>query len=165
MSAHVRGYLSVLRQLLEHRATRGYRSMRFFRYVGKQKTVEKVCDMIAPRDKIVVVGFGNWSNSGCGISRRCSGPVKEIRQRLSNARRSNVMFKNVDEFKSSCTCNTCCLTNIKASSRRGRKWRVGLQYCRTAVEGGRNERQGSQGTALSQQCLWCYVDCSTAVLQ
>ena len=116
MSAHVRGYLSVLRQLLEHRATRGYRSMRFFRYAGKQKTIEKVCDMIAPRDKIVVVGFGNWSNSGCGISRRCSGPVKEIRQRLS--RRSNVMFKNVDEFKSSCTCNTCFerLVNMKASS-------------------------------------------------
>ena len=61
-------------QLQEHRATRGSF------VVGKQKTIEKECDSIARRNKIVVVGLGNWCNSGCGISRRCSGPVKEIRQ-------------------------------------------------------------------------------------
>ena len=116
MNAHVRGYLAVLKRLLEHRATRGYRSMRFFRYVGKQKTIEKVCDMIAPRDKYVVVGFGNWANNGCGISRRCSGPIREIRRRLAS--RPNVMFKNVDEFRSSCTCHKCFekMVNMNATT-------------------------------------------------
>ena len=129
MIAHVRGYLKVLKELLSHRATKGYRSMRFFRYVGKQKTIEKVCDMIAPRDKFVVVGFGNWNNSGCGISRRCSGPITEIRKRV--AARPNVMYKNVDEFRSSCTCHNCFkeLYNMKASSV---KWKM--------IDNGRREK-------------------------
>jgi transposase len=107
--------------------------MRFFRYVGKQKTIEKVCDLIAPKAqkktieekgcdviapkaKKTVVGFGNWSNQGYGISRSCSGPVKEIRKCLS--RRQNVLFKNVDERNTSCTCHGCFqkLVNMKADS-------------------------------------------------
>ena len=121
MQAHIRGYLAALPELLLHRASKGYRSMRFFRYVGKQKAIEKVCDVIAPRDKNTIVGFGNWSNQGNGISRRCSGPLKEIRNRLS--KRHNVLFKNIDERNTSCTCHGCFqkLVNMKAAS--SVKWR------------------------------------------
>jgi hypothetical protein len=114
--AHIRGYLAVLPLLLHHRALKGYRSMRFFRYQGKQKAIEHVCDVVAPKDKLVVVGFGNWNNNGAGISRKCSGPVKEIRHCLS--RRRNVLFKNIDEYKTSCTCHKCFnrLVNMKAAS-------------------------------------------------
>ena len=113
---HVRAYLKALPILLQHRANKGYRSMRFFRYVGKQKTIEKVCDVIAPRAQTTVVGFGNWSNQGYGISRSCSGPIKEIRRCLS--RRKNVLFKNVDERNTSCKCHGCFqrLVNMKADS-------------------------------------------------
>jgi hypothetical protein len=64
----------------------------------------------------VIVGFGDWSNNGLGISRRCSSPISEIRWLLS--RRPNVLFKNVDEFRSSCICHGCRsrLTNMKAAS-------------------------------------------------
>ena len=99
--------------------------MRFFRYVGKQKAIEEVCDMIAPRDTPTIVGFGNWSNQGNGISRPCSGPVKEIRKKLSQ--RGNVLFKNIDERNTSCTCHGCFerLVNMKANSVRWRRGQIG----------------------------------------
>jgi hypothetical protein len=123
MCAHVRGYLAVLSTLLQHRASHGYRSMRFYRFVGKQKAIDAVCNVIAPKDKLTVVGFGNWANQGSGISRKCSGPISEIRKRLS--RRTNVLFKNVDERNTSCTCNGCFqkLINMKADSV---KWRTAV---------------------------------------
>ena len=60
LERHVQAYLGALPTLLQHRTNKGYRSMRFFRYVGKQKAIEEVCDMIAPRDTPTIVGFGKW---------------------------------------------------------------------------------------------------------
>ena len=116
METHIRGYLAVLPELLLHRAAKGYRSMRFMRYVGKQKAIQMVCDVLAPKDKMVVVGFGNWNNTGHGITRRCSGPIKEIRMALK--RRANVLYANVDEAYTSCKCHGCFqrLVNMKADS-------------------------------------------------
>eukprot|EP00798_Chlamydomonas_sp_ICE-L_P003340 gene3340-biopygen21104 len=116
LEGHVKSYLAALPVLLTHRFDKGYRSMRFLRFMGKQKTIEEVCNTIAPRNEVTVVGFGNWSNQGYGIRLSCSGPIKEIRQRLS--RRENVLFKNVDEYKTSCTCHGCFnrLVNMKATS-------------------------------------------------
>lgn len=116
IEAHVRAYLIALPKLLESRFTKGYRSMRFLRYQGKQRAIEKVCDLIAPPGRTVIVGFGNWSNNGSGIRRSCSGPIREIRQRLS--RRHNVHFKNIDEKYTSCTCHGCFarLTNMRADT-------------------------------------------------
>jgi len=123
LAAHATAYLAALPGLLLHRAERGYRSMRFFRYVGKQKTVDAVCDLIAPRHQLAIVGFGNWSNLGHGIRRSCSGPVKDIKRRLSH--RPNVLFRTIDEFRSSCLCSCCHgrLTNMRARSMvRRRVW-------------------------------------------
>ena len=127
LETHIRAYLAALPTLLQHRASKGYKSMRFFRYVGKQKAIDAVCDVIAPRDRITVVGFGNWSNQGDGISRKCSGPMKEIRKRLSG--RTNVLFKNVDERNTSCTCHGCFqkLENMEAASVKWRKAPDGSQ--------------------------------------
>ena len=120
IEAHVRAYLIALPKLLESRFTKGYRSMRFLRYQGKQRAIEKVCDLIAPPGRTVIVGFGNWSNNGSGIRRSCSGPIREIRQRLS--RRHNVHFKNIDEKYTSCTCHGCFarLANMRADTVRVR---------------------------------------------
>ena len=116
MEAHIRGYLSVLPQLLQHRAKKGFRSMRFLRYVGRQKAIEMVCDVVAPKDRFVVVGFGNWNNQGHGITRQCSGPIRDIRMALK--RRNNVCFKNIAENYTSCRCSNCFerLINMKADS-------------------------------------------------
>ena len=129
IEAHIRGYLEVLPKLLMHRATRGYRAMRFMRYVRKQKAIETVCDVVAPRDKFVVVGFGNWNNNGQGIKRHCSGPVAEIRRALK--RRRNVLYTNIDERNTSCKCHGCHerLVNMKADS----------VVCRKSQDGGRDK--------------------------
>lgn len=115
LTEHATAYLAALPTLLQHRAAKGYRSMRFSRFMGKQKAIETVCDEIAPTDRMAVVGFGDWSNNGSGISRRCSGPIKEIKHRLSH--RPNVLFKSIDEYRSSCICNSCHsrLTNMRAA--------------------------------------------------
>ena len=147
IEAHVRAYLIALPKLLESRFTKGYRSMRFLRYQGKQRAIEKVCDLIAPPGRTVIVGFGNWSNNGSGIRRSCSGPIREIRQRLS--RRHNVHFKNIDEKYTSCTCHGCFarLSNMRADTVRARVNKYGevirkevqnnkvhkVLHCRTSV--------------------------------
>jgi hypothetical protein len=99
-SAYVRWLLKELPVLLWHRATKGYRNMRFMRYVGKQRTVSRIVDALAPRSQRIVLGFGDWSiGNASPISRPRSGPVEEIKREL--ARRSNVMLMDIDEFRTS----------------------------------------------------------------
>ena len=101
----VKSYLTSFQTLLQHRASMGYRNMRFLRYVFKKKTVSMIGDMIAPRDRIVVVGFGDWRGpNGSPISRKCTGPLQEIRRELRA--RSNVSMYEVDEAYTSKRC--CC---------------------------------------------------------
>jgi len=52
LSAFTRSYLAVYRTLLLHRATRGYRAMRFTRYVFKQQTVSAICDLRLQRRRL-----------------------------------------------------------------------------------------------------------------
>jgi hypothetical protein len=111
----VKSYLSSFQTLLQHRSAMGYRNMRFMRYVFKKKTVSKICNMLAPRDRIVVVGFGDWRGpNGSPISRKCTGPLQEIRRELKA--RSNVSMYEVDESYSSKRC-CCChgdMVNMRA---------------------------------------------------
>jgi hypothetical protein len=101
----VKEYLSSFQTILQHRAALGYRKMRFLRYVFKKKVVSKICDMVAPRDRVVIVGFGDWRGpNGSPISRKCSGPLQEIRRELKA--RPNVCMHEVDEAYSSKRC--CC---------------------------------------------------------
>ena len=130
--------------------------MHFLRQVGKQKAIEAVCDMVAPRDKLTVVGFGNWSNNGTGISRRCSGPIREIRQVLS--RRPNVLYTNIDEHKTSCVCSECFerLVNMKADTVKRRRVSDGGGQSNVVVNGQRVHKVlhccNSVGSAAQKQC-------------
>ena len=115
-TSFARTYLNVFRRMLAHRASKGYRNMRFMRYVFKKKTVERICDMIAPKDKPgVVVGFGNWRGpNGTPISRRCMGPLQDIKRVLNS--RSNVWMVEIDEMYSSkrcCNCH-CDMVNMRS---------------------------------------------------
>ena len=74
------------------------------RFVFKQKAVQKICDMIAPKDNCTIVGFGDWRGpNGTPISRRCTGPLQEIKRKLRG--RNNVWMLNIDEH---CTSKRCC---------------------------------------------------------
>lgn len=113
----LREYLRCLVPLLRHREHRGYRKMRFFRYTGRQRAIVEICNLIAPRDRFSHVGFGDWNGGhrSC-VSRRTSGPLKEIKRELS--RRSNVHLRILDEYKSSQMCSKCHerLKNMRAKS-------------------------------------------------
>jgi hypothetical protein len=104
--------LACLPTLLKHRAEKGYRSMRFLRFVYKKKAINEICEIVAPKNKVTVVGFGDWSGGkGTPISRRCAGPLQEIKLELN--KRNNVVMRSIHEMKTSITCNHCLqkLTN------------------------------------------------------
>ncbi len=115
----VKSYLATFRTLLEHRAKRGYRTMRFMRYVFKQRAIAEICDLIAPDGYYTVAGYGDWRGlNGTPIKRRWSGPQEEIRRALQ--RRRNVLFWNMWEYKTSVTCHETWrrLTNMRAKTTR-----------------------------------------------
>ncbi len=113
--AYIEAYLAKLPTLLRHRARRRYRDLRFLRFVHKQRAVADICDLIAPKDKITFVGFGNWSGLGDSpIKRRCSGPLQAVKMELR--KRANVVMHSVHERNTSCTCHGCYqrLSNMRA---------------------------------------------------
>jgi hypothetical protein len=132
--ALVTDYLDVVRGLIDHRFNKGYRNMRFLRYVFKQKAVNEICNMIAPPDQFTVVGFGDWNGPGrtC-IKRRYCGPLQDIKRELKR-RTDSVAFRTVWEYLTSMTCHLTWkrLTNMVAASTTQPKRRPGLQG---AVEG------------------------------
>jgi hypothetical protein len=105
---HIRELLAVLSDLLTHRAARGYRNMRFTRYQQKQKAVEEIGLLIAPRrtdSRRTVVGFGDFSLRNSVVSRKTCGPLQAIRRRLGE--RPDVVLLAVDEHLTSMTCCAC----------------------------------------------------------
>lgn len=117
VEAYARAHLKVVRELLEHRASRGYRNMRFMRYIYRNKAIDAICEMVAPSGIDTVIGFEDWSGlHKCVISRRTCGPLQEIKKRL--ARSSHVTFLSIDRHRTSKVC-CCChgeLCNKKAKA-------------------------------------------------
>ena len=108
-------YLSVLDQMLAHRASKGYRAMRFLRYVKKKEAVEEIVELMAPKENVVILGFGDWKWPGkTPISRKTCGPIQDIKYALS--KRKNVVMEEIDEYGSSKHCSCChsVMTNMKA---------------------------------------------------
>ncbi len=111
-------YLAEVRGLLRHRAERGYRNMRFMRYVFKQRAVSDICDLIAAPEQFTVVGFGNWAGpNGSPIRRRFCGPLQDIKRELVR-RTSSALIRSVDEYRTSKVCHVTRteLVNMKATS-------------------------------------------------
>ncbi len=113
-----RTYLAQVRGLLIHRAERGYRNMRFMRYMFKQKAVSDIATMIAPKGVFTVVGFGDWSGpGGSPIKRRFCGPLQEIKRELGR-RTEACLLRSVWEYRTSKVCNVTRteLVNMVAES-------------------------------------------------
>jgi len=135
-------YLSSLSTLLMHRRVRGYRKLRFCRYGHKLRSINEMCDRIAPRDKTVIVGFGDWQGpKDSPISRKTVGPLSELKKAL--ALRPNVILLLIDEYLTSRTDSDTHLplTNMKGMttrhSRDGKKYTVRgkihkVLHCRTS---------------------------------
>lgn len=101
LSNQTMSYLASVRQLHGHRASRGYRNMRFLRYTFKKKAVKEICDMLAPPNEFTIVGFGDWGGpNGTLIKRRYSGPLQEIKKELKR-RTDSVLFRPIWEYKTS----------------------------------------------------------------
>ena len=118
IEAYLKVYLANAKSLLQHRAKRGYRSMRFLRYIGKQQSIQEICNLVAPPKMKTVVGFGDWKGAGNScISRKTCGPLQDIKFELS--RRVGVYMEEIDEYNSSKTCCVChqhSLVNMKTRS-------------------------------------------------
>ena len=103
------------KELLEHRMK--YRGPRFLRHMYRDKIIDEICDLIAPKDKVVIVGFGDWKLSNKSpISRKTCGPIEDIKKRLRS--RTNVWILDIDEYCTSQKCSCChqVLSNSKAYS-------------------------------------------------
>ena len=140
-------YLSSVRELHEHRATKGYRNMRFMRYVFKQKAIQEICDLMAPPDEFTVVGFGDWSGpNGTPIKRRFAGPLQDIKRELKR-RTDSVAFRPVWEYRTS-VLN--CVTWERMENMAAKSWKRGrdkvlverkkskihkVMHCKTSVKG------------------------------
>ena len=122
LTVYAAAYLKILRTMIDHRMSMGYRNMRFMRHVFRDKAIEEICEFVAPKDKICVVGFGDWSGGqGSCVKRRTCGPIEEIKHRLSQ--RSNVVLRMISEFRSSQNCSCCWqkLSNMRADVTSKRK--------------------------------------------
>lgn len=132
LEAFGRVYLEHLPLMIRHRFSKGYRNMRFLRYVNKKNVIKQICDEIAPPEKISIIGFGDW-NGGVGtpIKRRCAGPLQEIKMELKG--RDNVRFISIPEFGSSKHCYLChCeLSNMRAECTKVRRAKGSTAAIRT----------------------------------
>ena len=112
-----KAYLKNLVEIMRHRFNKGYRNMRFLRYRQKKLAINEICEMIAPKGTVNVIGYGDWNGGGgTPISRRCAGPQQEIKLQLS--KQTDAFMMSIDEYLSSQTCSCCHhkLSNMKATS-------------------------------------------------
>ena len=142
-------YLSIIDRMLAHRAHKGYRAMRFLRYVKKKEAIEEIVELVAPKENVVILGFGDWKGPGkTPISRKTCGPIQDIKFALS--KRKNVIMEEIDEYGSSKHCSCChnVLTNMKAERTIQKKqpngiWKITKQrghvhkilHCRSSTNG------------------------------
>jgi hypothetical protein len=97
---YVRFMLPRLDMLLSFHMRKGFRGLKFKRYIYAQKKLHEICKGITKRmGKRTVVGFGDWSNKdAAGIIRGSpSGPVMRLEREL----RKHCRVVSVDEFRTS----------------------------------------------------------------
>ena len=129
---NIKTYIELLPSLLRHRMDKNYRGMRFQRYIGKQKAIQEISDLIAPPNKTTIIGFGNWNGgNGTPIKRRCAGPLQEIKFELH--KRKNVFLEMIHERNTSQVCSCCYekLTNMRSETKNGVKKVHKVLHCKS----------------------------------
>ena len=111
LGEYVHELLQHLDTLLTFHVKKGYRDLKFGRYIGRQKALQKLCNQITVKaGRNTLVGFGDWSNKdSAGIIKKCpAGPVKQFEREL----KKRCMVVSVDEFRSS-KLHECCHASLK----------------------------------------------------
>ena len=81
-----------------------FKNLKFRRYCASKRKLHQLVAALARHGKRTLVGFGNWSIARGGVIKGCTpGPSGRLRKELQ--RHATVM--DVDEFRTSKTCNCC----------------------------------------------------------
>ena len=113
LRCYIETVLASLDLLLNFHIERGYRGLKFKRYIGRQRALRKLCDHItAKAGRNTLVGFGDWSNRDVAgiIKKSPAGPVKQLERELK--KRCTVV--SVDEFRTS-KLHECCHQPLKVT--------------------------------------------------
>ena len=106
LQKYVQLLLPHLHSLLAFHMEKKFRSLKFRRYVLRQRSLRSMCqDLTSKAGKRTLVGFGDWSNNdSAGIIKKCPvGTVKKFQDCLK--RYCTVL--SVDEYKTSKTHERC----------------------------------------------------------
>lgn len=109
LKEHVSFLLPRLGHLLERYGRKRMLNPKFKRYVMAQKKLDKLCKKLTKSktfDHTTVVGFGDWSATGCGWDglKKCpGGPIRKFERRLKHC----CKVIPVDEFKTSKLHSSC----------------------------------------------------------
>lgn len=114
LQKHISFLLPRLDMLTQFHLKKGFRDLKFTRYVLAQKKLLKICRQLTKASgRATTVGFGDWSNKDDGgiIKKSPAGPVKRLERQLSN----HCQVVPVDEFRSSKLCHRChgCTENMR----------------------------------------------------
>ncbi|CAL8461365.1 g896 [Coccomyxa elongata] len=111
LQAYVGYLLPMLDTLMRWHMRKGFRDLKFKRYVFAKKVLRTICqDLTREAGQNTLVGFGDWSNQdSAGIIKKSpAGPVK----RLENELRRHCRVVSVDEHLTS-KLHSCCHHRMK----------------------------------------------------
>lgn len=117
---HITYMLTHSDDMLRFRMKKGYRKLKFRRYVMRQHALRDMClDLTAKAGRRTLVGFGDWSNKdSAGIIKKCPmGPVKKFEHELKRYCR----VVSIDEYATSKTHEACHCTLHKCFMHKRKK--------------------------------------------
>ena len=106
LQTSIRFVLPRLDGLIRFHMSKGFRDLKFKRYVLAQRKLQQICrQLTAKSGKQTIVGFGDWSNKDdAGIIKKSpAGPVKRLERLMHNY----CKVVSVDEFRSSKLHEAC----------------------------------------------------------
>ena len=112
MTTYATHLLLHLDTLLRFYGAKRVQNLKFARYCAAKKKLHQLClKLTAQSGKRTLVGFGDWSlQTASGVVRGCRpGPSGRLRREL----RKYCTVVDVDEYRTSKTCNCCKLRNFK----------------------------------------------------
>ena len=130
-SADASVFSTYIKYLLRHIETlqtfygaQRFKNLKFLRYCASKKKLAKLCRALTARSgSRTLIGFGDWSvATASGVIKGCRpGPSTRLRREL----RKYATVLDVDEFRTSKTCNCCKQRNLSNMIHRLRDGQTG----------------------------------------
>ena len=105
VTAHATYVLRHIDVLMAFYGAKRFRNLRFSRYCASKKKLDQLCRRLSEKGKRTLVGFGDWSiKTANGVVKGCRpGPTNRLRREL----RRYATVIDIDEYRTSKTCNCC----------------------------------------------------------